>query len=61
MTRYGKSKKLGDFFTIEEAFSAYKEAKEAYIKEVAQDYFERGLITQKVYNALLNYKIEITD
>lgn len=61
MTRYGKHKKLGDFFTIEEAFSAYKEAKEAYIKEVAQDYFERGLITQKVYNALLNYKIEITD
>ena len=34
---------------------------ESYIKEVAQDYFERGLITQKVYNALLNYKIEITD
>ena len=61
MTRYGKSKKLGDFFTIEEAFNAYKQAKEAYIKEVAQDYFEKGLITQKVYDALLNYKIEITD
>lgn len=61
MTRYGKHKKLGDFFTIEEAFNAYKEAKEAYIREVAQDYFERGLITQRVYNALLNYKIEITD
>lgn len=60
-SKNGKLIHLGTFKTKEEAFAAYKQAKESYIKEVAQDYFERGLITQKVYNALLNYKIEITD
>ena len=57
----GKIVHLGTFKTEKEAFAAYKQCKESYIKEVAQDYFERGLITQRVYNALLNYKIEITD
>lgn len=57
----GKMVHLGTFKTEKEAFATYKQSKESYIKEVAQDYFERGLITQKVYNALLNYKVEITD
>lgn len=47
--------------TPEEAFQAYKTAKEAYIKEVAQEYYDRGEITEKVYDALMKYKVEITD
>lgn len=47
--------------TVEEAFSAYKNAKEAYIKEVADEYFSKGLITKRVRDALYQYKIEITD
>lgn len=47
--------------TAEEAFTAYKNAKEAYIKEVADDYFSKGLITKRVRDALYQYKIEITD
>lgn len=50
---------LGTFNTPEEAFQAYKTAKEQYIKEVADKW--RGKITEQVYNALINYKIEITD
>lgn len=53
--------RLGTFDTPEEAFQAYKEAKEAYIKEVAQDYYDRGEITKKVYDALMKYEVEITD
>lgn len=53
------SKHLGTYDTVEEAFLAYKKAKEAYIKEVAEKW--KGKIDDKVYEALLEWKIEITD
>ena len=31
------------------------------LKEVAQEYFNKGLITERVRDALFRYKIEITD
>lgn len=52
---------LGAYTTIEEAFNAYKTAKEKYIKELAEKYFQEGKITEKVYNALMKYEVEITD
>lgn len=52
---------LGRFDTSQEAFYAYKTAKEKHIKDVAQEYFNKGLIAENVYQALLNYEIEITD
>jgi hypothetical protein len=56
-----KQKYIGYFDTIEEAFNAYKKAKEAYIKEVAQEYYDKGEITERVYDALMRYEVEITD
>ena len=50
---------LGTFKTEIEAFTAYKEAKEKNIKEVANEW--KSEITQDCYNALVNYKIEIYD
>lgn len=50
---------IGYFDTPEEAFFAYKREKEAYIKEVANKW--RGKISQNVYEAMMNYKVEITD
>lgn len=50
---------LGYYNTPEEAFNAYKKYKEKYIKEVADKY--KNIIPKKVYNALYNFKIEITD
>ena len=41
------------------AFQAYKEKKEKYIKEIADSY--KNLIPQKIYEAIINYRIEITD
>lgn len=52
---------LGLFLTPEEAFYAYKEAKEQHIKNMAQEYYDKGKISEKVYNALMRYEVEITD
>jgi hypothetical protein len=50
---------VGIFSTPEEAFEAYKVAKKIYIKELAE--FWRDKISTRAYQALINYKIEITD
>ena len=50
---------LGRFDTPEEAFQAYKQAKESYIKEVAEKWKEN--IDPKVYEALINYQVDMTD
>ena len=52
-------KYLGTFDTVEEAFQTYKTEKEQYIKEVADKWKE--LISDKVYKAIYNYQVEITD
>ena len=52
---------LGLYKTPEEAFVAYKQFKEQRIKDMAKEEFEKGNITEKCYNALINYKVEITD
>lgn len=54
-----KRRHLGSFGTPEEAFQAYKVAKEAYIKEVADKWKDQ--LEPRVYEALYNYKVEITD
>jgi len=50
---------LGLFNTIREAFTAYKNYKENTIKEMADKY--KISIPKKLYDALYNYKVEITD
>ena len=53
------NKHLGHFNTPEEAFQVYKVAKEAYIKEVANKWKDQ--IDIRVYEALMDWSIEITD
>lgn len=55
----GRNKRIGRFYNAQEAFYAYKEAKESYIKEVANKWEDR--IDPRVYNALMSWNIEITD
>ena len=55
----GNVKHLGYFLDEQSAFQAYKKAKEAYIKEVARDYFDK--IDRDVYDALLNYTVVNTN
>ena len=52
---------LGTFDTPQDAFNAYKQAKEQYIKEMASKYYKEGKITKEVYDALMKYEVEITD
>ena len=55
----GKQEYLGSFNTEVEAFNAYKEAKEAYLKELADKY--KDLLNPRAYEALYNYTVDIDD
>lgn len=55
----GKHERLGTYRTEKEAFNAYRMRKEQFIKEVADKYKEE--LEPRVYEALYNYKVEITD
>ena len=55
----GKQEFLGRFKTEIEAFNAYKQAKEAFVKEQANKW--KSQIDDRAYNALMNYTVEITD
>lgn len=50
-------KDLGSFNTIEEAYMAYSQKKKEEIVKIANEY--KGVIPQKVYNALLKYEFDI--
>lgn len=52
---------LGYFATPEKAFQAYKNYKEDIIKRVAQIEYGKGNITKRCYDAMMSYKVEITD
>jgi hypothetical protein len=58
---YGDGKRhfLGYFNTVEEAFEAYKVAKEAYIKKVAETY--RIHIPVALYEAMMTYEVNMND
>jgi hypothetical protein len=50
---------IGSYNSIEEAFYAYKKEKEKHIKEVAEKWKDK--ISKKVYQALINYEVNIND
>jgi hypothetical protein len=47
--------------TPQEAFQAYKQHKEAYIKQVAQEEYNKGTISKKCYEAMMKWEVEIED
>ena len=55
----GKMKHLGYFTTPDEAFQAYKLAKEAQIKVVAQKW--KHQLDERVFQALMAYEVNIND
>ena len=54
-----QQKSLGYYNTIEDAFNAYKQFKETNIKQMADYYKDK--IPNKLYEAMYNYEVEITD
>lgn len=59
MSFLGKQIKLGTFKTVEQAFIRYKEYKEEFIQDLAEQY--KGKIPQKVYEAMVKWEIDISD
>ncbi len=55
----GIQKYLGSFSSVEEAFTVYKKHKEANIKRIANEI--KSLISERLYNVLMNYEVLITD
>lgn len=55
----GKRKHLSNHNTPEEAFYSYKKFKEQLIKQIAEEYKKR--IPLNLYNAMINYIVEIND
>ena len=56
---YNKPKFLGRYETVDEAFQTYKTNKEKHIKGMAETW--KDVIDFRAYEALVNYKVEITD
>lgn len=55
----GKRLHLGSYNTAEEAFLSYKTFKENLIKQIAGEY--RDIIPNRLYDAMISHRIEITD
>ena len=57
--KFGKVVNLGRYNTVIEAFNAYKQAKEAHLKELAAKW--KSQIDERAYLALINYEVHIDD
>ena len=58
-TNKDKVEYLGLYNTEEEAFKIYKEFKEQYIKQIADEYKDK--IPQELYDAMYRWEVEIND
>lgn len=61
ISQKNKHRIIGKYDTIEEASRAFNEARVQKIHSIAQEYFDKHLITERVYDALIRYEVEITD
>jgi hypothetical protein len=56
---YGKLKHCGQYDNPIDAFNAYKQSKESYLKELAIQY--KDTLDERAFSALMNFNVEITD
>ena len=54
----GELEHIGTYKNVEDAFFAYKERKEKYIKLVAKIYFEEGAINERAFAALCSFEVQ---
>jgi hypothetical protein len=59
VSMFNKQVYLGFFDTVEEAFEVFKSSKEKHMKELAKIWKDK--IDPRVYDALMNYEVKITD
>lgn len=51
-----KSKRIGTFDDVFEAFEAYRRHKKQRLKEISYDHYKKGEINQKIYEAILRHE-----
>lgn len=56
INRRGERFKLGCHYTPDEAFLAYKTAKEEYVKELADEYYSKGMIEEEIRSKLYQWE-----
>lgn len=61
VNEWGKTIHIGEFENMEDAFLAYKNRKELHIKEVANFYYSKKLISKDIFNSLLLYEVNRDD
>ncbi len=59
VSKYSKNTTLGYYDNEYDAYLAYKQAKEAYLKELADKY--KDMLDPRAYDALMNYTVDIDD
>ena len=59
MSFMGEQIKLGTFDAVDSAFARYKEYKEDFIRDIAEQY--RDEIPDKVYKAMVGWEVAIDD
>ena len=59
LSKFGEQVTVGSYESKEDAFSAYKSAREQYVKECAERY--RQVMSSDVYESLCTYSVEIDD
>lgn len=59
LSKFNKNVELGGYDTPQKAFNAYKQAKEKHVLEVANLY--KSKIPDKLYNAMMDFKVNIND
>jgi len=59
ITYDNKTNTIGCFYSSTDAFYSYKKVKEKHIKDVANKY--KQYIPEKLYKAMINYMVEISD
>ncbi len=53
----GKTTSLGKCSSEKDAIEVYKKEKKKLINKTAKEYFDKGLISEKIYNSFLIYKV----
>lgn len=56
-----RNKSLFSSYSLNEAFEAFKNAKEKHIKDIAQKYYSLGLLKPNVFSAMMLYTVEFND
>lgn len=57
----GKPHRVGEFKNLTDAYNAYVNYKENYIREIASEYYQQGKLSERIYKRLMVFHIQRED